>query len=113
MTPGLSVKQTNEILNRQSQSNQPNSAVDPFKGRTLIRSRGNPSALQQKPTKLESEPEQEVTYANISVQYDYLNPLENCKYLPTYLLTYPKGIRVSLVFHFKISHFRNTFKHAF
>ena len=113
MTPGLSVKQTNEILNRQSQSNQPNSAVDPFKGRTLIRSRGNPAALQQKPTKVESEPEQEVTYANISVQYDYLNPLENCKNLLTYLvLTYPKGIRVSL-FHFKISHFRNTFQHAF
>ena len=78
MTSGLSVKQTNEILNRQSQANQPNS-VDPFKGRTLIRSRGNPS-LQQRPTKVENEPEHEVTYANISVQYDYLNPLENCKH---------------------------------
>ena len=67
MTPGLSVEQTNAILNRQSQE-QPNQ--NPFKGRTLVRSRGNHSA---RPVQVQSEPET-VTYANISVQYDYLNP---------------------------------------
>ena len=67
MTPGLSVEQTNAILNRQSQE-QPNQ--NPFKGRTLVRSRGNHSA---RPVQVQNEPEP-VTYANISVQYDYLNP---------------------------------------
>ena len=66
MTSNLSVKQTNENSNRQSQ-NQLN--LDPFKGRTLVRSRGNTSA---RPVQSQNEPEP-VTYANISVQYDYLD----------------------------------------
>ena len=65
MTPNSSVKQTNEISRPQSQIQVDS---NPFKGRTLVRSRGKSSA---KPVQSQNEPEQP-TYANISVQYDYL-----------------------------------------
>ena len=58
-----SVKQTNENSSPKSK-NQPD--LNPFKGRTLVRS-AKPVQSQN-----ETEPEQP-TYANISVQYDYLD----------------------------------------
>ena len=58
-----SVKQTNENSSPKSK-NQPD--LNPFKGRTLVRS--------AKPVQSQNDTETEQpTYANISVQYDYLD----------------------------------------
>ncbi len=64
-----SVKEINAILNKQSTSS--NQDINPFKGRTLARS--SKQRLQENACEGETSVALP-TYANISVQYDYLDP---------------------------------------
>lgn len=69
------VKEINDMLNQHSFEHQP---VDPFKGRALLRS-------SQRRTEESASPK----YAEISVQYDYLNP--NQALPPTKNTTAPRA----------------------